>query len=480
MTGKTGQTPMTIAEILTQPESKTLEFKRDLSSLKPILKTLVAFANTAGGLLVIGKDNQGDVVGIQDVEGAEERLANAVADNIRPAMQPEIEITSCQGKTLLLVHVPFWRGPFYLKSEGAERGVYIRLGSTSRPAGPELVAELQRTSSGQSFDHTPCPDRSPRDLDITKAQKLFASAGMVLDDAKLASLGILVPFAGRLVPSLGGVILFGSEAVRGTICPDARVSCARFRGNDKTEFLDVLDIEGTVLDALVEVPRFIRRNTHTAARIEGLYRREIPEYPEVAVREALVNAIAHAAYFQSGMRIMVAAYDDRLEIQNPGPLPFGLTLAELKAGVSKIRNRMIARIMRLLHLMEEWGSGYQRINDTCRAGGYPEPEWQELGAAVRVIFRPHPDVRNMSSSDPVIGLDDSVNEPISDPVNEPINKRQQWFLEQLTAEKYLKARDIAEHFSINKVTAKRDIADLKKLGLIEFIGAPKNGYYRRK
>ena len=96
---------MNISEILSQPESKTLEFKRDLSSLKPILKTLVAFANTAGGLLVIGKDDNGEIVGVEDVEIAEERLANSVADNIRPAMQPEIEITSCAGKTLLLVRV---------------------------------------------------------------------------------------------------------------------------------------------------------------------------------------------------------------------------------------------------------------------------------------------------------------------------------------------------------------------------------------
>ena len=467
---------MKITETLTQPESKTLEFKRDLSSLKPILKTLVAFANTAGGLLVIGKEDKGDIVGVDDVEGAEERLANAVADNIRPAMQPEIEITSCNGKALLLVRVPFWRGPFYLKSEGAERGVYVRLGSTSRPAGPELLAELQRTHSGLSFDLTPCPDLSPDDLEITKAQKLFASVEMLLDDAKLTSLSILVPFAGRLVPSLGGVILFGSDTARSSTCPDARVSCARFRGTDKTEFLDTLDIEGTVLDAVAEVPRFIRRNTRTAARIEGMYRREISEYPEVAVRETLVNAIAHSAYFQSGMRIMVAVYDDRLEIQNPGPLPFGLTITELKAGVSKIRNRMIARIMRMLHLMEEWGSGYQRINDACRTGGYPEPEWQELGSAVRVVFRPHPDVEQMNADDAV----NTANDPVNDPVNDPLNKRQKWYLEQISCGVKAKAADLVQHWSVSPVTAKRDISNLKERGLIEFIGSAKTGWYRKK
>ncbi|HIJ80900.1 MAG TPA: DeoR family transcriptional regulator [Desulfuromonadales bacterium] len=240
---------------------------------------------------------------------------------------------------------------------------------------------------------------------------------------------------------------------------------------DKTEFLDSLDMEGTVLDAVAEVPRFIRRNTRTAARIEGMYRREIPEYPEVAVREALVNAIAHAAYFQSGMRIMVAVYDDRLEIQNPGPLPFGLTIAEMKAGVSKIRNRMIARIMRMLNMMEEWGSGYQRINDACHSGGYSEPEWIELGSAVRVVFRPHPDME--------MNVDDTVN-PINVPVNVPVNERQTWFLEQIAAEKKPKSIDVAEYFNVTTMTAKRDIADLKGRGLIVFVGSAKTGWYRRK
>ena len=96
---------------------------------------------------------------------------------------------------------------------------------------------------------------------------------------------------------------------------------------------------------------------------------------------------------------MVAIFDDRLEIQNPGPLPFGMTIDELKAGVSKVRNRMIARIMRLLLMMEEWGSGYKRILEACRAGGYPEPEWQELGTVVKIVFRPHPEVEKLINAD---------------------------------------------------------------------------------
>lgn len=138
---------MNVSELITAAEGKTLEFKRDLSSLPPILKTLVAFANTAGGTLVIGVQDDGAVVGVADALRAEERLASSIADSIRPAVTPEMDLVSHEGKTLLIVHVPHWRGPFYLRAEGPQEGVYIRLGSTNRRAGPELW----RSSSAPSL-----------------------------------------------------------------------------------------------------------------------------------------------------------------------------------------------------------------------------------------------------------------------------------------------------------------------------------------
>src|SRR3990170_1292760 len=425
---------MEILSLITHTEGKTLEFKRDISSLKPIMKTLIAFANTAGGVLIIGRDANGQLVGIRDVLKAEEQLSNAIADSIRPALMPEIEIVSLEGKAFLVVRVPHWRGPFYLKAEGAERGVYVRLGSTNRMAGPEILAEMQRSLSGVSFDITPCVDLTEHDLDMIKARRIFKSAGLRLDKSKLESIGILVPFAGKLIPSIGGIILFGNKKARSRICTDARVSCARFRGIDKSEFLDRLDIEGTVLDALTEAPTFIRRNTRLAAKIKTMVRRDIPEYPELAVREILANAVAHADYSLSGMRIMVAVFDDRMEIQNPGMLPFGMTLDDMKAGVSKVRNRVIVRVLGALGLVEEWGSGYKRVIEACRAGGYQEPEWLELGSALRIVFHSHPDAVKGTW--------------LHEPVNELVNDRQQWFLAQLGHDKRFKVTDLSTHWRV--------------------------------
>ena len=201
---------------------------------------------------------------------------------------------------------------------------------------------------------------------------------------------MLTSVANRWVPSIGGLILFGKKIEQRRHIPDAEVRCARFLGDTKTHILDQLDVEGTILDAIHEVPKFIARNTRLAAAFGEMQRRDIPEYPPVAIREVLINAFAHADYSLRGSHIQVAIFNNRLEIQNPGMFPFGFTLEDLKAGVSRIRNRVIVQVFHALQFVEKWGSGYKRIIDACKEGGYPEPKWEELGTTVRVTFYPHP------------------------------------------------------------------------------------------
>lgn len=160
--------PVDIAELLTSPEGKTLEFKRDLSALKQIVKTVVAFANTAGGTIIIGREDNSKVVGVEDPLLAEEKLSNAIADSIVPMIMPDIEIVSWEGRSLLFIRVAHWPGPFYIKSEGPVDGVYIRLGSTNRKAGPEFIAEIERMHRNRSFDQLPCPAFGIEALDMPR------------------------------------------------------------------------------------------------------------------------------------------------------------------------------------------------------------------------------------------------------------------------------------------------------------------------
>ena len=171
-----------------QPEGKTLEFKRDLSSPKPLLKTLVAFANTAGGRLIVGVADDRQVLGVANALDDEERLCSLIADGIAPRLVPNVEMITVEGKTLLVVEV-FVSGlrPHWLKAEGPEQGVYVRLGSTSRQADQALIDELRRTADGVAFDELPMPELSLDDLDMVAARKLFQGIN-ALDEQALRTL----------------------------------------------------------------------------------------------------------------------------------------------------------------------------------------------------------------------------------------------------------------------------------------------------
>lgn len=269
------------------------------------------------------------------------------------------------------------------------------------------------------------------------------------------------------------MLLFANEEARNRFFPDSNIACALFQGTNKSRFLDRQELDGGLFGALEQVPKFIARNTRLAAKIESIRRQNIPEYPVVALREVLVNALAHRDYTVPGMRIQVAIFEDRLEIQSPGIFPFGMTLESFKAGVSQVRNPVIAGLFHRLDLMEQWGSGWQRISEACREGGYPEPEWQEPGMCTRVIFRPHPEVRAAADAN------DPVNDPVNDGVNlAELNKRQKWFVAQISHDHAVKAEQLMQQWKVSQATAKRDIADLRSLGVIEFVGPPKTGYYR--
>ncbi len=378
-----------IDDILNRHEDKTLEFKRDLSSPKSVVKTLVAFANTAGGTLVIGVDDNKIIIGVSDPLAIEEKLTSLIADHIAPFLLPTIKIVNQKKKSLVLVEVPFLAamGPFYLKQLGKEKGVMVRLGSSSREASAEMIEELKRIHHAQGFDALPCPQASYDDLDHALLKELFSRVDQSVTQAKLKTLKILVPYGDTIVPSNAGVILFAKEEIREQLFPMAYVSCARFAGTKKVDFLDRLDI-GRVIEAVDAVPAFIRRNTRMGAIIKTIKREDVPEYPTVAVREGLLNALMHADYSYMNMRIFVSIFDDRLEIRSPGCLLPGMTIEGIKEGVSMPRNLVIARIFQMFGWVEQFGTGYLRITNACEPHNYPLPEWREVGPYTDIIFKP--------------------------------------------------------------------------------------------
>ena len=376
---------MEITEILRQPEGKTLEFKRDLSSPNPILRTIAAFANTAGGTLLIGvEDKTRHVRGIENPLALEERVANLVSDAISPRLLPDIELLRYRNSHVLAVKVyPSPNRPHHLGLEPAN-GTYVRVGSTNRQADADLIAELHRYSRRECFDERPMTDLNSEALDFRAASESFAEFRK-LAERDFDILGLRTTHQGSKVPTVGGVLLYGRERL--THFPDAWVQAGRFMGTDKTRIADQAELKMSLAEAIPAAIAFVERHLSAGIEIGHVRSHQQWKLPPVAVREALVNAVAHADYSQRGTPIRVALFDDRLEVENPGLLPFGLTIEDLPHGVSKLRNRVIGRVFHELRLVEQWGSGAQRMIAACKEFGLAPPVWEEIGERLRVTLR---------------------------------------------------------------------------------------------
>jgi len=382
---------MNIEDLLQREEGKTLEFKQDLSSPRNLMKTLTAFANTAGGKIIIGVDDTThQPLGIENPLDDEERLCSMIADSISPRLVPDVELITLDNKTLLMVEV-FLSGsrPHWLKAEGPEDGVYVRLGSTNRKADRELIAELHRTAQGVAFDELPMPGLSAQDLDMAAIKDLFHDQ-RELNENDLLTLRLLTHDQGRLVPTKGAVLLFGKDRVR--YFPDAWVQCGRFIGRDKVDIFDHIELYDHLPQAVESIMLFLRKHGMRSADFSEVRRKDVWSIPLGILREAVINALVHADYSQRGAPIRIAFFDDRIEIENPGILLPGMTIDDMRQGVSKIRNHIIARIFRELRLIEQWGSGVRRMFKEAQEQGLPEPEIVEIGMRMRFIVplaQPH-------------------------------------------------------------------------------------------
>lgn len=168
--------------------------------------------------------------------------------------------------------------------------------------------------------------------------------------------------------------------------PDAWIQAGRFAGTDRAKILDQARIEESLPAAIEAAIDFVEKHSLHGAAIGRVRRTDRWSLPPAAVREAIVNAVAHVDYAQRGAPIRLAIFDDRLEVENPGLLPFGLTIEDLPHGISKLRNRVIGRVFHELGLVEQWGSGAQRMIAACRNSGLPAPRWEEVGTRLRVTI----------------------------------------------------------------------------------------------
>lgn len=426
-------------------ESLNLEFKRQLPSEdKKVLKTFVAFANGEGGKVLFGvEDTTGEIVGIQDTSCAQlqDSITDMISDSCYPQILPLFTWTNIAGKIVLVVEIsPSPHCPYYLKSEGKEKGTYIRVGATTRKATPEKIRELEIYGARQTYDeiveHAVEPVTKGDINQLCKDIRSYrADEGRPVEIEQLVSWRLLKQHHHQYLPSNAFRILTG----RGIHF--SRIQCAVFSGVDKVNFLDRKEFSGSAYELLEQAQLFLLQHLNKAARIESLRREDIHEIPVPALRELITNAILHRNYLVHGF-IQVSVFDNRVEILSPGSLYANLTREEMLAGNSRQRNPILADIFQRMGIAEKWGTGIRRVQELCQAAGLCAPIFEVSDDAVRVtIFRNQRSVNNKK---------------------QVYSEREKAIAAYLAANPAATVRELASIFHIGKSTAARITKKLRE------------------
>jgi len=370
-----------IESILYQPKGKTLEFKKEITNPVSFVRTLVAFANTAGGRLIVGVGDDHEIVGVERPLLEQERLASIIYESIELTLVPNFKMFTVEGKTLLIVDISLsGERPHFIEAEGEANGVYVRLGSTNRKANKELIEELERSTQCLSYDASPMEHLTIDDIDFESAEELL---GYSVFKAPLITLRFVTYTHEKIVPTRAAILLFGKK--RTSHFPDAWVQCYRFIGKDKSRIFDQTKLYNHLPILVNETMFFLEKHVMKTVDSSVIQNWDVLSTLLDILREVVINALIHTDYSQRGAPILVAFFDDRIEIENPGILLPGMTIDDIKNGISKIRNPVIAQIFSELSLVEQWGGGVKRILSQAKKLELREPEIVEFGMRLRFI-----------------------------------------------------------------------------------------------
>lgn len=351
-------------------ENERLEFKTSLSEKHEATIALAAFATAQGGEVRFGVTPDGQCVGVQVGKTTLEELANYIKQNTDPPQFPSITIEGGESAAVVIVRIE--ESP--IKPVWAFGRPYKRVGRSNQTLSRDETQRLTEATWGSTWDALLCPHCELQDLDRASIGNFLRRAGLdpgLSTDILVENLGL------RSSDGLcyAAALLFAKNPQR--YVPDAQVQCARFLDATSLNFLDQRTFAGGLLSQIEEAIAFVERNTRQAIQVTGNPQHErVPEYPEAAVREAIINAVCHRDYASSGT-VQVRIYADRMEVWNPGTLPSGLTIEALYSEhASRPRNRRIAEAFHRARLIERWGTGTLRIIGAFTEQGLPPPEFR--------------------------------------------------------------------------------------------------------
>lgn len=468
---------MTLAELealVSGGESEQVEFKKTTGQRTLAAKTVCAMLNGKGGFVLFGVTDAGTIRGQQVTA---DTVAEVVAElrRIEPVVliQPEV-VEVATGRSVVALRVPGEGGGPYVY----DGRPYERHGPTTSPMSQERYRQtlLESVHAARRWENEPVPENVGLDdldhdqirLAVRMAQQQGRLGAAPDTDLEAILRGFELIRNDRLVNA--AVVLFGQAYDLQVLYPQCSIRMARFRGVDRlAPFDDNRAYWGHAFDLLGRAERFLMDHVPIAGRVVpgNLYREDRPKYPPRATREALANAFCHRDYSEAGGAVAVALYDDRLEISNPGRLPFGQTPEQLQQPhPSRPWNPLVAGVFYRAGIIERWGTGTTNMIAWCREGHTPPPTWSEWPGAVVVTFHPARPFEEV---------------PVT-PERPPLPALQEALLGLLAEGQALSMSEILNRLDppTPRRTVHENLSALQERGLVELVGKGRGARWQRR
>lgn len=465
-------------EALKSGECETIEFKMSYNDLDPIGETIASFSSSGGGNIYVGVDDDRTPQGVECDKKIKDKIVNLVSSAIKPAIKISFDfIPHSDNKEILIINVEKGNGHYYSYKDkfyervGATNRVVpfeeiykkkVALGETSYLDLPARINERPAYVSDISGDKVMeylkiCEEERGKKYNFISIKQMLINLGLLIQD--------------NIQVTYNGIIIFGKEPQK--FLPNSTIKITIWEGNDKTSKFIPFNTTGTLYETLDNTILILNRYIKKVSRVEGLKRIQVVEYPLEALREAIINAIAHRDYFPGAPEIFIDFYKNRIEITNHATFPFqGKTFEEIKnQGISVRRNQKIANLLDDMGLMDERARGLTNIKKLMINHGLKEPTIEVTANFFKIIlYGVEGDIFQLEkTSGKVLDLS-------------KFNERQIKVMEMLESNlRYLTRRSYLDIFKdISEKQATRDLRELHDAGILDIEGIGRGLKYKKK
>jgi len=447
--------------ILEQGEGQFIEFKENYEG-KGLAKEMVAFANSQGGKIILGISDSGQIKGIKTTNSLKAQIQD-IARNCDPPLKVKLE----QFENLLIIKVEEVENKPYACSQG----FYLRNGSSSQKLSRDEILDFSIQEGKIKFDEQINNEFNFKvDFEEKKLDQYLKLAELTKNipiKEILIALKVAKLIKNEIKFNNAGVLFFSKDPSKFFI--SSKVVCVNYQTNEKVNILDKKIFDNGIISNIQDAIAYVKKHIDTRYEIKTAKRKEIPQFPEEAYRESIVNAIMHRDYFDKSGDVLIEIFKNKIIVSNPGGLVKWLKPEDF-GKLSRARNQIIAELLSKTKYVEKVGSGINRIRTSMKESNLPEPVFEYNYSFSATLL----DETGGKGQEKV---GERVGEKVGERVGEKLTKNQVKILNEILKDSQITASRLSEIIGISQRKIEENLAKLKHKGFLKRVGPDKGGYW---